>query len=49
MSQQELGERLGVAQRTVSNWESDKNEPNFETTIKILELFDVTFEDMMTE
>ena len=41
LSQQELGKALGVAQITVSSWERDIREPNFETCEKIAAFFGV--------
>lgn len=47
MTQKELGDLLGVTQRTISGWEMGETEPNYDTLIKILEYFDVSFEDMI--
>ena len=37
-----LAERLGVAQRTVSNWETGINEPPYVMLIKIADIYGVT-------
>ena len=41
LSQQDLGKALGVAQITVSSWERDIREPNFETCERIAAFFGV--------
>ena len=43
MNQRELSEQIGVAQATVSAWETGRNEPDNETIQKLAELFDVNF------
>lgn len=42
LTQTELGEKVGVKQSTFTNWENGKREPNFETIIKIADLFEVS-------
>lgn len=37
-----MGERLGVAQRTVAGWETGTRQPNIEMLIKIAETYHVT-------
>ena len=41
LSQKELGEVLGVAQNTVSNWEKGIREPNHEMLSKIAKYFEI--------
>ena len=41
-SQYSFADSLGVAQSTVGNWEAGKREPNFETTQRIADFFNVT-------
>lgn len=41
-SQALMGERLGVAQRTVAGWETGTRQPNIEMLIKIAETYHVT-------
>ena len=41
-SQALMGERLGVAQRTVAGWETGTRQPNIELLIKIAETYHVT-------
>lgn len=40
-SQKAFADAFGVAQSTVGGWESGKREPNFETTKKLAQFFDV--------
>jgi transcriptional regulator with XRE-family HTH domain len=39
MSMRQLGELLGIAQTNISNWENAGVEPNYETLIKISNIF----------
>lgn len=48
MTQQELGDRLGVSKATVSRYESGKEQPRTETLIKYSEIFNVPM-DYLTE
>ena len=41
-SQARMGERLGVAQRTIAGWESGNRQPSLEMLIKIAEAYHVT-------
>ena len=42
MNQKELGDKLGVAQTTVSAWETGKNEPDYKSIRSMTELFEVS-------
>ncbi|MCQ6341059.1 helix-turn-helix domain-containing protein [Bacillus cereus] len=42
MSMRQLGELLGIAQTNISNWENAGIEPNYETLIKISNIFNVS-------
>jgi transcriptional regulator with XRE-family HTH domain len=42
MSMRQLGELLGIAQTNISNWENAGVEPNYETLIKISNIFNVS-------
>ena len=39
LSQTELASKLNTTQKSISNWENGVNQPDFETMIKISELF----------
>lgn len=47
ISQAKLGEHIGVSQRTISDWEKERTEPNLEALMQILLFFDITFEELM--
>lgn len=47
LSTQELGNELGVAQSTVSNWESGRKEPNFAVLQRISVYFGVSTDRML--
>lgn len=42
LSQQDLAEKLGVSQRSISNWETGVRQPDFEMLISIAKFFNVT-------
>ncbi|CCY04284.1 dNA-binding helix-turn-helix protein [Faecalibacterium sp. CAG:1138] len=48
MSQTELAKLLQVDQRTVSAWENDVCQPSFEMLSKLCEVFDETFDSILT-
>ncbi len=48
MTQTELAGLLGVDRRTVSAWEKEVCEPSFTMLAKICEIFDETFDGIMT-
>lgn len=42
ISQEELGAHFGVNKATISAWEVNKAQPNYETLLKLASLFNVT-------
>ena len=42
ISQAELAEKMGVGQRTVSNWELGARQPDYDTLVKIAKYFEVS-------
>ena len=48
ISQKQLAEKLGVDQRTVSAWETGICEPSFTMLAKICEIFNETFDGILT-
>lgn len=42
LSQNELAEKLGVSQKSISNWETGVREADFETLEKMTKFFNVT-------
>jgi len=49
MSQEQLANELHVTRQTVSNWENNKNYPDFTTLVKISELFDVSLDVLIKD
>ena len=48
MKQSELAVLLGVDRRTVSAWEKQGCEPSYTTLAKICEIFDESFDNILT-
>ncbi len=48
MTQKELAKTIGVDQRTVSAWEKGICQPNFEILARLCELFEETFDSILT-
>ncbi len=48
-SQTELGERIGVSQQVITNYERGIREPNIETLLKIAGALDVSLETLIGE
>ena len=48
MTQKELATLIGVDQRTISAWEKGVCEPNFDLLAKLCEIFDETFDGILT-
>ena len=47
LSQQELGEKLGVTPQAVSKWERGEAYPDTENLIMISEMFSVTIDELL--
>lgn len=47
ISQNKLGEYLGVSNQLVSFWESGKREPDMDMIIKISEFFQCTIDELL--
>lgn len=46
MSQKTFAEKMQTTQQRVSEWECNKIEPSLYNIIKMLKIFDTTFEDL---
>jgi transcriptional regulator with XRE-family HTH domain len=46
MSQKEFADKMQTTQQRVSEWECDKVEPSLYNIIRILKVFDITFEEL---
>lgn len=49
MTQEELAEKLYTTRQTISNYETGKSEPDFETLRKIAEAFGIETADLLTD
>lgn len=47
LSMKELGNVVGVAESTISQYETGKREPDFETLLKLGEFFDVSIDYLL--
>ena len=47
VSQKEFAEKMQTTQQRVSEWECDKVEPSLYNIIKILKVFEITFEKLI--
>ncbi|MBQ2882449.1 MAG: helix-turn-helix transcriptional regulator [Alphaproteobacteria bacterium] len=48
VTQKQLAEKLSVDQRTISAWENGVCEPSFTMLAKLCEIFNETFNDILT-
>ncbi len=49
MSQLKLGNLIGVSQKAVDYWERGINEPKVSYIIKLVKVFDLSFDEFFTE
>ena len=49
LSQGELGEKLGYAARTVSDWEHGNTEPNISAIKAIVKFFEISYDEFFDE
>lgn len=47
ITQEQLAERLHVTRQAVSNWETDKTQPDIETLSALAECFEITVEELI--
>lgn len=48
MTQVELGEKLGVTEKSISNWENGRNMPDLSLFKPLCEILDITINDLMS-
>ncbi|MCI9280443.1 MAG: helix-turn-helix transcriptional regulator [Bacilli bacterium] len=48
MSQEEMAEKLNVSRQTISKWETNQTQPDFDKIIPICQLFDISSEELLT-
>ena len=47
MTQEELAEKISVTRQAISNWETEKTQPDIETLERISEVLGVTIEELI--
>ena len=47
ISQREFAEKMQTTQQRVSEWETGKCEPSLYSIVRILRLYDITFEELI--
>ena len=47
ISQKDFANRLNTTQQRISEWERDKVEPSLYNIIRILKVFEITFEELI--
>ena len=47
MTQEQLAERLSVTRQAISNWETEKTQPDIDTLQKIAQLLEVSVEELI--
>ncbi len=45
--QRELAEKLNLTKNAVSGWEVGRNQPDFDTLLRICDIFDVTTDEIL--
>ncbi len=48
MSQEDMAEKLNVSRQTISKWETNQSQPDFDKIIPICQLFDISSEELLT-
>ena len=49
LSQKDFANKMQTSQQRISEWECNKNEPSLYNIIKILKIFDITFEELVED
>lgn len=47
LTQQGLADKLGVSFKTISHWESGYSEPNLQLLIKLKQVLNTTFDELL--
>lgn len=48
LSQEEMAEKLNVSRQTISKWETNQSQPDFDKIIPICQLYDISSEELLT-
>ena len=49
ISQEELANELDVSRQTISKWETDQSQPDFDKIIPLCEFFNITSDELFKE
>lgn len=49
INQKEFAKKMNTTQQRVSEWECDKVEPSLYNVVKLLKIFDITFEELIDD
>lgn len=47
INQKEFAKKMNTTQQRISEWECDKVEPSLYNVVKLLKIFDITFEELI--
>lgn len=47
LTQEEMAKKLNVTRQAISNWENNRNLPDFETVIMIAQTFDISLDELI--
>ena len=48
ISQEALGEKLGVSRQSISLWENNQTQPSLENIVALAEIFNISTDDLLT-
>ena len=48
LSQEEMAEKLNVSRQTISKWETNQSQPDFDKIIPLCQLFNISSEELLT-
>ena len=49
ISQESLGEKLGVSRQSISLWENNQTQPSLENIVALAKIFNVTTDDLLSD
>lgn len=47
LTQQQVGDYIGISSQAVSKWENDQTEPDIDTLYKLAELYNTTVDELV--
>ena len=49
LSQEQLAEKLGVSNKTISKWETGESNPDFDKIVPLCEIFDISSDELLMD